>query len=46
MILDALFTSSRRCPSVVIFNPPSSQPPIDSRTGRWVSRLGVTALGQ
>ncbi len=34
MILDALFTSARRCPSVVIFNPPSSQPPIDKRTGR------------
>src|SRR5215203_3496169 len=33
MIFETLFTSARRCPSVVIFNPPSSQPPTDKRTG-------------
>src|SRR5215218_413348 len=34
MILETLLTKARRCPSVVIFKPPSSQPPTDNRTGR------------
>src|SRR5688500_20386760 len=44
MILDALFTNARRCPSVVIFNPPSSQPPTDRRTGRSALLSAATSL--
>src|SRR5215207_2918012 len=44
MIFDALFTNARRCPSVVIFNPPSSQPPTDRRTGRSALLSASTSL--